>query len=128
MFRAFVGITMDMERDANTSNELLREALENGRPRFFRASRGAARGQTGDEDTTRFADNLMTLQECALLLGENLGMNSVASATCHENGETMGFCFDPNSDPHEPDVAGAIVNRRMPVREFVGAVRNFIDQ
>ena len=62
-----------------------------------------------------------------ILLGEKLGMHAVASATCYENGETMGFCFDQNSNPQNPEVAGGIVNRRMPFREFVGSVRAYIN-
>lgn len=117
-----------MGEESLSDNELLREALENGRLRFFRASRGAAKGKTGPEDTAKFADNLMVLQECAILLGERLGMHSVASAVCHEKGETVGFCFDPNSNPQNPEVAGGIVNRRMSFREFVSSVRDYINQ
>lgn len=109
-------------------NEMLNEALKNQEIRFFRASRGAAKGKTGPQDTAKFAENLMVLQECAILLGEKLGMHAVASATCYEGGETVGFCFDPNSNPQNPEVAGGIVNRRMPLREFVGSVREYINR
>ncbi|MEM9284203.1 MAG: hypothetical protein AAGA96_20490 [Verrucomicrobiota bacterium] len=109
-------------------NPQLEQALEKGEMRFFRASRGAAKGRTGAEDTAKFADNLMVLQECAILLGEKLDMNAVSSVTCHEGDETVGFCFDPNSNPQNPAVAGAIINRRMPIRKFVQSVRQFIDQ
>lgn len=108
-------------------NESLAEALKGKRPRFFRASRGAAKGRTGPEDTARFAENLMILQECALLVGERLEMSAVAHAVFYEGEETGGFCFDPNSNPQNPDVAGAIVNRRMPVRDFVQSIREFIN-
>ena len=117
-----------MEGESHSDNELLRESLENQRIRFFRASGGEAKGRTGPEDTARFAENLMVLQECAILLGEKLGMHAVASASCHEGDETYGFCFDPNSSPNNPQVAGGIVNRRMPFREFVGSIRNFINE
>lgn len=117
-----------MGEEPSSDNEMLNEALANRSLRFFRASRGSAKGKTGPEDTARFADNLMVLQECALLLGEKLGMNAVASAVCHEKGETIGFCFDPNSNPQNPEVAGGIVNRRMPFREFVSSVRDYINR
>lgn len=117
-----------MDSSAPVFNEALAEALRKRTPRFFRASRGAAKGHTGPEDTGRFADNLMILQECALLLGEKLEMNAVAHVVFREGDETGGFCFDPNSSPHTPDVAGAIVNRRMPVREFLQAIRNDINR
>ncbi len=108
-------------------NEALAEALRAKKPRFFWASRGSAKGRTGPEDTARFAENLMVLQECALLVGERLEMSAVAHAVFYEGDETAGFCFDPNSNPQNPDVAGAIVNRRMPVRDFVQSIRDFIN-
>ncbi len=117
-----------MAKVAESSQELLEQALEEGELRFFTASRGAARGKTGPEDTAKFADSLMALQECALLLGETLGMDAVASATSVQGDETVGFCFDPNSDPQDPVLAGAIVNRKMEVSEFVASIRDFIDE
>ncbi len=115
-----------MESAAAPINEALAEALQTRRPRFFRASRGAAKGKTGPEDTARFADHLMVLQECALLVGEKLEMRAVSYAALHEEDETAGFCFDPDSNPQNPDVAGAIVNRRMPMREFIQSMRDSI--
>jgi hypothetical protein len=115
-----------MDGPATPTNDPLAEALRARRPRFFRAAGGAAKGKTGPEDTARFAENLMVLQECALLVGEKLGMNAVAHAVLYEGEETAGFCFDPNTNPQSPDVAGAIVNRRMPIREFLHSVREFI--
>jgi hypothetical protein len=115
-----------MEGIEEKGNEALEAALVSRSLRFFRASRGSAKGRTGPEDTGRFADNLMVLQECALLLGEKLEMSSVSHAVYHEGDETAGFCFDPNSNSQSPDVAGAIVNRRMPFKDFIGAVRDYI--
>lgn len=109
-------------------NDELRAALDSGETRFFRASRGSAKGRTGQDDTTRFAENLMILQECAVLIGEKLEMSAVASATFYEGDETFGFCFDPNSDPQNPQVAGGIVNRRLPMGEFVSSIRDFINE
>ena len=117
-----------MGDEGNSDNELLTDALQHGQIRFFRASKGAAKGRTGPEDTARFAENLMVLQECSILLGEKLGMHAVASASCYENGETFGFCFDQNSNPQNPEVAGGIVNRRMSLREFVNSIREYINQ
>lgn len=110
------------------ANKALSEALAQKRIRHFVASRGEATGQTGPEDTALFAEHLMVLQECAILLGEKLGMNAVASAVSYEKEETAGFCFNPNSNPHNPEVAGAIVNRRMPMRDFALSIRDFINE
>ncbi|NLT72231.1 MAG: hypothetical protein GXX91_16270 [Verrucomicrobiaceae bacterium] len=115
-----------MEGNSKKTNEALQAALASRSLRFFRAGRGSAKGRTGPEDTGRFAENLMVLQECALLLGEKLDMNAVSHAICYEGEETAGFCFDPNSNSQDPDVAGGLVNRRMPMREFIGAVRDYI--
>lgn len=117
-----------MEEQSETGNEMLQDALQAGKPRFFRAGRGAARGKTGPDDTAKFAENLMILQECAILLGEKLEMSAVSGAVCYEGDETFGFCFDPNSSPQNPEVAGAIVNSRIPMSDFVAAVREYIDQ
>ena len=115
-----------MEANKGNGNEALQAALASQSPRFFRASRGSAKGRTGAEDTGRFAENLMVLQECALLLGEKLEMSAVSHAIYYEAEETAGFCFDLNSNSQQPDVAGAIVNRRMPMAEFLRSVRGFI--
>ena len=117
-----------MSEAEETENEVLKDALERGPIRFFQAGRGSASGRTGEKDTAVFAENLMPLQECAILLGEQLGMHAVASATLYEDGETIGFCFDQNSNPQYPRVAGGMSNRRMAFREFNRSVRDFIDQ
>lgn len=119
---------MGMADLANSDNPLLQESLKEGRIRFFSARRGSATGRTGPEDTARFAENLMVLQECAILLGEKLGMHAVASAVAYEDSETVGFCFDPNSNPQEPVVAGGIVNRRTSIRGFVNSIRESINE
>lgn len=115
-----------MEGNGKKVNEALQAALANRTLRFFRAGRGSAKGRTGPEDTSRFAENLMVLQECALLLGEKLEMSAVSHAVYYEGKETAGFCFDPNSNSQDPEVAGGIVNRRMSMKEFIGAVRDYI--
>lgn len=115
-----------MEGNSKKVNEALQAALASRSLRFFRAGRGSAKGRTGPEDTGRFAENLMVLQECALLLGEKLEMSAVSHAIYYEGEETAGFCFDPNSNSQDPDVAGGMVNCRMPMKEFMGAVRDYI--
>lgn len=104
--------------DAST-NEFLSEALRNRQARFFRASDGSAKGRSGAEDTARFAKNLMLLQECARLFGERLGMKATTSAALYEREETIGFTFDPSSDPQDAEAVGAIVNQRVPMRPFL---------
>jgi hypothetical protein len=116
-----------MEGQTTTIDPALAAALEAKQMRYFRASRGAAKGRTGPADTGRFAENLMILQECAILLGEKLEMNAVAHAVFYEGDETGGFCFDPNSNSQNPDVAGGIVNQRILMGDFLNSVREFIN-
>jgi len=117
-----------MSESSATINETLREALEQQKLRYFRASRGSAKGKTGTADTEKFAESLMVLQECALLLGEKMEMNAVSYAVVHEANETTAFCFDPNSHPQNPEVVGGIVNKKMAMREVVSSLRDYINQ
>lgn len=116
-----------MAKAAETSQELLEQALASKELRYFTASGGAAKGKTGPEDTSEFAELLMALQESAQLLGETLELGAVSSAISVQGDETAGFCFDPNVDSGDPVIAGAIVNRKMPVSAFVSSLQNYIN-
>ncbi len=94
------------------------DAIKNRTPRYFHASGDNAHGQTGYKDTEAFAENLMVLQECALLLGEKLEMTAVSHAFLYDGAETAGFKYDQTSNPAQPRVVGAIQNRRVPMKEF----------
>ncbi|NNE91104.1 MAG: hypothetical protein HKN23_05610 [Verrucomicrobiales bacterium] len=109
-------------------NPVLRDSLAEGRPRYFRASGGAARGKSGREDTEKFADDLMILQECALLVGERLEMNAVSHAIIYDGGNACAFQFDQNSNPANPELVGALVNRRIPMRELLNGLKEYINQ
>jgi hypothetical protein len=109
-------------------NPILKDALDHQRPRYFRASEGAARGRTGRADTERFADELVTLQECAQIVGERLEMHAVAFGVIYDGNETIGFRYDPNSDPRQPELVGGIVNRRLPMRELLGGLNQFLNE
>ena len=100
--------------------------MQNKNPRFFRASGGSAHGRTGYQDTERFADALMVLQECALLIGEKMEMNAVSYAYMYDGEDTKGFRFDQNSDPASPEVVGAIQNSRVSMREFTESINEFM--
>ncbi|MEM7698797.1 MAG: hypothetical protein AAF236_10370 [Verrucomicrobiota bacterium] len=102
----------------------LEEALAAREPRFFRASRGEAKGTTGEHDTARFAENLMVLQECAVLLGEQMEMNAVSYGVFQEGEETGGFIFETDASGQSPHAWGALVNRRMPFRECLQRIHD----
>ena len=114
-----------MSLDSTESS--LEEALKNKTPRYFRASGGNAHGRSGIEDTERFADALMVLQECALLVGERLEMNAVSYAYMYDGDSTAGFKFDQSTDPNDPQVVGALQNRRVPMREFTAGMNQYMD-
>ena len=109
-------------------NAVLADALERRRPRFFRAAGGSARGRSGRSDTERFADELMTLQECAQIIGERLEMNAIAFGAIYDGSDTSAFRYDPGSNPQEPELVGALVNRRMPMRELLNQLNDYMNE
>ncbi len=114
--------------EKENSQAALQEKLARCEPRYFWASASSAHGETGYEDTAKFAETLMVLQECALLVGERLGMPSITHAFMYDANETAGFCFDPNSDPASPLVAGALQNRRVLMKDFGAGIQNFLSR
>lgn len=119
------------ERSPNAggdANAVLADALERQRPRYFRASGGSARGRSGRKDTERFADELVNLQECAQIIGERLEMNAIAFGVIYDGEETSAFRYDPSSDPQAPELVGALVNRRMPMRELLNGLNDYMNE
>jgi hypothetical protein len=108
-------------------NPALEAALAHGWPRYFRAADGAAMGKTGVEDTERFGDDLMAYQECAQMIGQKLEMNSISYGVVYDRDDTVCFRFNPNSDPMNPELVGSIVSRRMPMREMLNAVNEYMN-
>ncbi len=116
-----------MSQDNEAALQSLEEALANRTPRYFRAGGGNAHGHSGYADTERFAEILMVMQECALLVGEKLEMSSVAYAYMYDGEETIGFRFDPNTNPNDPQVVGAIQNRRASMRDFTQGLLEYME-
>lgn len=112
----------------STTDAALLEALKNREPRYFRASGGNAHGQTGVDDTSKFAESLMVLQECALLVGERLEMSAVSYVYVYEGNQTLGFKFDQDSNPTNPEVVGAVQNRRVAMNEFSEGLDQFAEK
>jgi hypothetical protein len=113
---------------APDTHPVLAEALQRQKPRYFRVGGGAARGKTGRVDTERFADELVTLRECAQIIGDRLEMSAISYAVIYDGPETLGFRFDPNSDPRKPELVGALVNRRMPMRDLLSGLNDFMNE
>ncbi len=116
-----------MSLDPESVQAALAQALNQKLPRYFRASGGSAHGQTGYRDTEKFAETLMVLQECALLVGERLEMNAVTYAFMYDGDETSGFRFDQTTDPNNPQVVGALQNRRVAMREFTTGLSQYME-
>ena len=116
---------MSQQTDASELDPL-QDALAKRNPRYFKASGGNAHGKTGFEDTAQFAETLLILQECALLLGEKLQMNAVSYAYMYDGEETSGFRFDQSTDPNNPEVVGAMQNARVSMREFTEGLNQFM--
>lgn len=104
----------------------LQQALEKRAPRYFTVAAGAVRGQTGREDTSRFAEDFQVLQECAEKIGENLGMSAIGYGACYDGNEAAAFRFDPKSNPAAPRLVGTLVNRRMPMREMLQGLDQYL--
>jgi hypothetical protein len=112
-----------MQEPKDTSHlsdeENLSGLLERREPRFFRAGKGKARGESGTKDIEVFIENLGLLQACALGMGDQLEMDTVSYCVVHEKDATLAYRYDANSDSKEPVVVGAMVNRHMPTRELL---------
>lgn len=120
-------VVVKMSEETEPATEALKQALQNNTPRFFRATSENAHGSTGVDDTTKFAESLMVLQECALLLGEKLEMQAITYAYMYDGEETIGFKFDQQTNPGNPEVAGAIQNKRTAMVNFSSSIDGFIE-
>lgn len=114
--------------ECSEQSAILRDALERKAPRFFRAASGSARGRTGKADTEKFAEDLMTLQECSQIVGERLEMQAISYALFYEGDSAFGYRFDPSSHPSRPELVGVMVNRRLPMREMLAAMNDFLNE
>ena len=100
-------------------DELLDLALETGQPRYFRVGNGDAMGRTGGGDLEAFTENLSLLQDCSIRMGNLLEMDAVSHCVVYEKDSTIAYRYDSESDPHKPIVAGAMVNRQVPIRNLL---------
>lgn len=115
------------DQDQDRVDPALEVALAHRWPRYFRAADGSAMGKTGEADTARFGGDLMAYQECAQMIGERLEMNAISYGVVYDGEDTFCFRFDPNSDPMNPELVGSLVNRRMPMREMLGVVNEYMN-
>lgn len=105
--------------DPLTDEQRLDDLLKRREPRFFRAGKGKARGRTGTTDIEAFVDNLSLLQDCSVRMGNQLEMDTVSHCVVYEKDATTAYRYDADSNPRQPMVVGALVNRQMPVREIL---------
>ena len=100
----------------------LEHLLERHQPRYFRAGQGKARGHTGAADLEAFVDSLELLQDCAVRIGKQLEMDTVSRCVVYEKDATTGYGYEPDSNPRYPVVVGAMVSRRVPIRELLAGM------
>lgn len=106
-------------KSEDSSAEALREALENGVPRLFGVSAHGIRGRTGQEDTEAIGRDLRMMKEGSEAIGEELGMETIGYVVLYEGDSAVAYRYDPESNPRDPRLIGAIVNRRMPMRKLL---------
>lgn len=107
------------ENEFPSENPVLMQALERKEPRYFLVADGSVKGHTGRRDTARFADELVALQDCAQKIGERLGMSAIGYGIVYDGNDASAFRYDPRSKPENPVLVGALVNRRIPMRELL---------
>jgi hypothetical protein len=106
-------------KSGESSAEILREALENGVPRFFGVTAQGIRGRTGQEDAEAIGRDLQMMKEGSEAIGEELGMETIGYVVLYEGDSAVAYRYDPESSPRNPRLIGAMVNRRMPMRKLL---------
>ncbi len=102
-------------RSGNSSEEVLREALENGVPRMFTVSAQGIRGRTGQRDAEAIGRDLRMMKEGSEAIGEELGMETIGHVVLYDGDSAVAYRYDPESNPRDPRLIGAMVNRRIPM-------------
>lgn len=115
------GSTEPIKSDGRSA-EFLREALENGVPRFFCVSAQGIRGRTGQADAEAIGRDLGMMKEGSEVIGEELGMETIGYVVLYDGDSAVAYRYDSDSNPRNPRLIGAMVNRRMPMRELLKAM------
>ncbi len=100
-------------------DELLDLALTTQGARYFRVGNGGSRGCTGAGDLEAFSENLGLLQDCSIRMGNLLEMEAVSHCVVYEKDSTIAYRYDSDSNPRNPMVVGAMVNRQVPIRKLL---------
>ena len=100
-------------------DERLNFALQTQQPRYFRVGNGDAEGRTGAGDLEAFTENLSLLQNCSIRMGNLLEMDAVSHCVVYEKDSTIAYRYDSDSNPRQPVVVGAMVNRQVPIRQLL---------
>ena len=64
-------------------------------------------------------ENLALLQECGVRMGEQLKMDTVSHCAIYEEKSTVAYRYDSESNPRDPMIVGAMVNRQMTMRDLL---------
>ena len=96
--------------------DVLKEALEKEIPRLFGISSHGIRGRTGKEEEEVIGRDLQTMREGSESIGQELGMETIGYVVMYEEDQTIAYRYDSNSNPRDPHLIAAMVNKRMPMR------------
>ncbi|MFK5923101.1 MAG: hypothetical protein QM496_13050 [Verrucomicrobiota bacterium] len=98
---------------------VLKTALENETPRLFGVSAHGIRGRTGPEEEAAIGRDLNAMKEGSEAIGEELGMETIGYVVMYDGYTAIAYRYDSSSSPRDPHLIGAMVNRRMPMRELL---------
>ncbi len=102
-----------------SSVTVLNEALANETPRLFGVSAHGIRGRTGPEEEAAIARDLNAMKEGSEAIGEELGMETIGYVVMYDGDSAIAYRYDSSSNPRDPHLIGAMVNRRMPMRQLL---------
>jgi len=102
-----------------SSEDVLKEALDNQVPRLFGVSAHGVRGRTGVEEEAVVARDLRMMREGSEAIGQELGMETIGYVAIYEENSTVAYRYDSDSNPRDPHLIAAMVNCRMPMRALL---------
>lgn len=102
-----------------SSETVLKQALDKQEPRLFGVSAHGIRGRTGEEEEAAVGRDLRMMREGSEAIGQELGMETIGYVVMYENDSTIAYRYDSDSNPRDPHLIAAMVNCRMPMRALL---------
>ena len=102
-----------------SSEITLKQALDKQEPRLFGVSAHGIRGRTGEAEEQAVGRDLRMMREGSEAIGQELGMETIGYVVMYENDSTVAYRYDSDSNPRDPHLIAAMVNRRMSMRALL---------